>query len=710
MRIPERSIVMVSSFIFSIVLSLAASVTAEPPRDGAESVSSGEPIQRAGQRSPSAIIGADDRIRITNTDEYPWSAHVELTTNNGYGCSGALISPFHVLTAAHCVDPDLDGAPVGDSGMTARPGRDENELPFCSVGSTKVRVYPNWVASPFPAGNYDLALITLARNVGTLTGTLGVIAQTEDELLNTVFDLAGYPGQPPAGNPAHTMWWRDQFIVDVTPERVFHIIDTTSGQSGSPIWRNFGGYQNRIVAVHTGSTIDLSENIGTRITQEKLDWIASKMAMDTAPEDKADLRTFNGESPGFEPEFTYCRGPLNVWAHVENKCGIAMASDVDVLFLLRVPGFPETSYILGTVSAGSVSPGPGNYVTVEGNFDIDPAVPDGAYHLGWVIDPNNTVEEYDEFNNSGTYETPEVMVTRRPPSIGAIPNVAMDCGIPYVGPIPVLGDPICMTPVSWSLVDSPDGMAINPNTGVVNWVMPEVGTHTIKIKATNTGGYATRTWFLTIRALIPFFFGPADETIECCEDYGSPAPMLLDAFCMNAPNDPATWQLLTGPPGMIINPATGQVSWGDVQGEEHLIQIAASNSRGSGVGGWVLTVDNDCNENGVHDDNEADSDGDGYIDDCDEDDDDDGIPDGDDNCPNDANPDQEDADGDGIGDACDSDCDADLNGNGTVDAMDLAILLGSWGPCAGCAADLSGDGLVNAFDLALLLGMWGPCA
>ena len=54
--------------------------------------------------------------------------------------------------------------------------------------------------------------------------------------------------------------------------------------------------------------------------------------------------------------------------------------------------------------------------------------------------------------------------------------------------------------------------------------------------------------------------------------------------------------------------------------------------------------------------------------------------------------------------------DVDLSGG--VDAADLALLLGSWGPCppqAGCAADFNEDDLVDAADLALLLGSWGAC-
>jgi hypothetical protein len=53
---------------------------------------------------------------------------------------------------------------------------------------------------------------------------------------------------------------------------------------------------------------------------------------------------------------------------------------------------------------------------------------------------------------------------------------------------------------------------------------------------------------------------------------------------------------------------------------------------------------------------------------------------------------------------------SDLTGDGTVDALDLAIVLGSWGMCDApptpCLADLTGDGMVNSDDLCALLGSW----
>ncbi len=50
----------------------------------------------------------------------------------------------------------------------------------------------------------------------------------------------------------------------------------------------------------------------------------------------------------------------------------------------------------------------------------------------------------------------------------------------------------------------------------------------------------------------------------------------------------------------------------------------------------------------------------------------------------------------------------DLNGDGTVNSSDLAIILGSWGIAAiDSHIDLNNDGLVNSSDLALVLGNWG---
>jgi hypothetical protein len=47
---------------------------------------------------------------------------------------------------------------------------------------------------------------------------------------------------------------------------------------------------------------------------------------------------------------------------------------------------------------------------------------------------------------------------------------------------------------------------------------------------------------------------------------------------------------------------------------------------------------------------------------------------------------------------------SDINGDGTTNAADLALLLSGWG--AAGATDLNGDGNTNAADMAILLSNW----
>lgn len=49
---------------------------------------------------------------------------------------------------------------------------------------------------------------------------------------------------------------------------------------------------------------------------------------------------------------------------------------------------------------------------------------------------------------------------------------------------------------------------------------------------------------------------------------------------------------------------------------------------------------------------------------------------------------------------------ADIDADGKVDGVDIALVLGSWGTCTGCPADINGDGFVNGVDLAIILGSW----
>lgn len=169
----------------------------------------------------------------------------------------------------------------------------------------------------------------------------------------------------------------------------------------------------------------------------------------------------------------------------------------------------------------------------------------------------------------------------------------------------------------------------------------------------------------------------------------------------------------------------------------YCLRINDYDCNGNGVGDATDIANGtsmDCNTNGIPDECEiatgaADCDGDGVIDSCAiasgaaQDCNGNGVPDSCDIASGAAM----DCNGNGVPDSCDiasgfsadlnnngvpDSCEllGDLNGDGHVNAADLGILLGSWGPCptppTACPADLDNDGVVGASDLAILLGSW----
>jgi hypothetical protein len=72
----------------------------------------------------------------------------------------------------------------------------------------------------------------------------------------------------------------------------------------------------------------------------------------------------------------------------------------------------------------------------------------------------------------------------------------------------------------------------------------------------------------------------------------------------------------------------------------------------------------------------------------------------------------DDADADGTPDGCETPpCPGDADSSGSIDGVDLAIVLQNWGaPSAKYpGADINADGEVNGSDLAIVLAGWGAC-
>ncbi len=128
--------------------------------------------RRRTARDPGAFFGRDDRV-LFDTAEHPWSAIGQLQFAGGGACSGSLIAPDIVLTAAHCLIGQ-DGLAIEGRFITAR-GHPRG--PF-KAQMIEAHLIDSLLAEPDPdillQENVDWALVRLDQPIGAEAGVLRV--------------------------------------------------------------------------------------------------------------------------------------------------------------------------------------------------------------------------------------------------------------------------------------------------------------------------------------------------------------------------------------------------------------------------------------------------------------------------------------------------------------------------------------------------------
>lgn len=225
-----------------------------------------------------SVIGTDERVRIFDTNQFPYSAiaALEITAKDGtmYVGTAWFVSETVLITAGHCVfvrDPLHPGANGWVRSIRVIPGRNgrgPGSEPFRSVTATRFRSVAGWVNHGRAESDYGAIFLPAgATPNGKQVGTFGLKVHSDDKLSALHLNVAGYPADK-KGPETQTLWYDVKKTAQVTARQVFYDADTYGGQSGAPVFE-VDGTVRRAVAIHAyGISAGVTSNSGTRITTE----------------------------------------------------------------------------------------------------------------------------------------------------------------------------------------------------------------------------------------------------------------------------------------------------------------------------------------------------------------------------------------------------------------------------------------------------------
>ncbi len=386
-----------------------------------QSVPPPQPTTEVGPPSQDFVFSPDTRTALGagNMTVFPWDTIGRMWMLWPDGAessgSGAMVGPRNFLTAGHCVYSAAHGGWA--SAITFSPGQDGNQIndPYWSntnfkrsdnqywgeAAATYYRSYTGWTSSG--DWDYDIAVVTLDRNIGNYTGWMGYGYNDNNAFFqNLLMNTAGYPGDltPTQYDQFYTS---DRITTVNTLNLQSNLIDIYPGQSGSPVWYYDGTnrYTYAVVSSEWSSGGTPLYNQFTRINSQRYNDINADKAADGSATDYPDLVSYDEwYNSAFDSHTTSTSqgGHIDISSYIRN-IGTAAAGSFNISFYASTNNIISTGdTLLGSTNIASL--GAFNWANSALSTRLPVGLAPGTYYVGYIIDSSSSQTEFAEYNNT----------------------------------------------------------------------------------------------------------------------------------------------------------------------------------------------------------------------------------------------------------------------------------------------------------------------